>query len=107
MTIDAYISSLKAKPEGTRRRIAFWSSAGMTALIAVFWFASFSYDGSAVRADIAQTVSKAGTPAQSMTASVEGFFTEIWDYVFTPRKVTYIDVQVTPGNEANGAAAGK
>ncbi len=96
MTIQSYLETLRAKPEGARKQIAFWSSFGITAIIFVFWLASFNVFGAA-GTTVAQAVNKAGTPSQSLIASVGGFFGDIKDLFFAPRKVTYTDIQVSPG----------
>ncbi len=40
-----YVESLRAKPEHVRRRIAVGSSIGVTALVAVGWFAALTSSG--------------------------------------------------------------
>ena len=97
MTIQAYIQTLRAKSEGARKQIAFWSAYGLPAVIFVFWLASFNVFGGSANATIAQTVGKAGTPSQSLVASVGGFFGDIKDLLFGSRKVTFTDIQVSPG----------
>jgi hypothetical protein len=97
MTIQSYIEHLKTKPEHIKSRIAFGSAFGITLIIFVFWFASVTSVGTSAQDTVAHAVSQAGTPVQSLTASVGGFFSSIKDLIFTPRKVTYADVQVTPG----------
>lgn len=97
MSIQSYIEHLKTKPEHTRKKIAFWSSFGITAVIFMFWLASFTSLGTNTQQAVAGAVQRAGTPAQSLTASVGGFFSDIKDLIITPRKVTYTDIQVAPG----------
>ena len=97
MTIQSYVSNLRSKPERTRKQIAFWSAFGLTAIIFVFWLASFSVFSNSTKTTVAQTVSSAGAPAQSLVASVGGFFGDIKDMIFGSRKVTYTDIQVSPG----------
>jgi len=97
MAIQSYIEHLRTKPEHIKKQIAFGSALGITVIILAFWVASFTGAGSNAGQAVANAVAKAGTPAQSLTASVGGFFGDLKDLVFTPRKVTYVDVQVTPG----------
>jgi hypothetical protein len=97
MTIQSYLEGLKAKSDGTKKQIAFWSSFGITAIIFVFWLASFSVFGNSTKTAVATAVNKVGTPSQSLVAGVGGFFGDIKDLFFSPRKVTYTDIQVSPG----------
>ena len=97
MTLQAYLNNLRGKSERTRKHVAFWSSFGITAIIFTFWLASFTAAGKGAQTAVAQAVDKAGSPAQSLTASVGAFFGDIKDMIFKPRKVTYGDVQVMPG----------
>lgn len=97
MTIQSYLETLKAKPEGTKKQIAFWSSFGITAVIFLFWLASFNVFGGSNHATVAQAVNKASAPSQSLVASVGGFFGDIKDLFFGSRKITYTDIQVSPG----------
>jgi hypothetical protein len=97
MTFQSYLQTLRAKSDGSKKQIAFWSSFGITAIIFVFWLASFSAFGTGAKATVASAVNKAATPSQSLVASVGGFFGDIKDLFFAPRKVTYTDIQVSPG----------
>ncbi len=97
MTLQARLENLRNKPEHVRKQIAFWSSFGITVIIFTFWIGSFTYVGKNAGTTVAKAVSQAGTPAQSLTASVGGLFSDIKDLIFTPRKITYTDVIVTPG----------
>jgi len=97
MTIQSYIEHLRTKPAHIKNRIALGSAFSITLIIFVFWIASFTSVGQNAEQAVANAVAKAGTPAQSLTASVGGFFGDLKDLVFTPRKVTFVDVQVTPG----------
>ena len=96
MTIQSYIEHLRTKPEHIKKQIAFGGALGVTVIIFVFWIASITGAGNNAGQAVASAVAKAGTPAQSLTASVGGLFGDIKDLFFTPRKVTYVDVQVTP-----------
>jgi hypothetical protein len=97
MTIQAYIETLRTKSDGTKKQIAFWSSFGITAVIFVFWLSSFSAFSKSTQSTVAQTVDKTGTPSQSLIAGVGGFFGDIKALIFSPRKVKYTDIQVSPG----------
>ncbi len=97
MTFQSYLENLRAKSDGAKKQIAFWSSFGITAVIFLFWIASFSSFGNSSKAAVASAVNKASAPSQSLVASVGGFFGDIKDLFFAPRKVTYTDIQVSPG----------
>jgi hypothetical protein len=97
MTIQAYIQTLRAKPDRSKKQIAFWSAFGLTAVIFVFWLASFNVFGGSNKATVAQAVGHTDAPAQSLIASVGGFFGDIKDLLFGSRKVTFTDIQVSPG----------
>ncbi len=94
----SHIEDLRAKPEHIRKKVAFWYSFGITAVIFAFWLTSFTPIGSQTKGTIAQAVNNAGTPAQTLVASVGSFFGDIRDIVFGPKKITYSTVEVTPGN---------
>jgi hypothetical protein len=96
-SLQNHLENLRAKPEHIRKQIAFWSAFGVTLVIFVFWISSFMGFTKTAGQAVSSAVEKAGTPAQSLTASVGGFFTDIKDLIFSPRKVTYSDVIVTPG----------
>lgn len=100
MSLETYLETLRAKPEHIRRRVAFWTSAGITGLIFMFWLASFSVNGMAGQNHpvIADTVDKAGTPAQSLIAGVGSFFGDIKDMIFGSKKIVYSTVEVGRGN---------
>ena len=94
MTLNAYLEHLRGKPHHVRKQIAFWSSLGITAIILAFWLASFSSSFGEPK-PVASNIS-ASTPGQSMMAAVGSVFTDIKDFIFTPKKVTYT-VEVSPG----------
>ena len=50
--IENYIADLRGKPEIVRKRIAFFSSLGFTALIFVFWMASYGIKTKVIASDI-------------------------------------------------------
>jgi len=99
--MENFIAKLKAKPENTRKQIALWSSIGVTLVIFIFWLASAtgitSSATSSVTTAVTQVVDRAGTPAQSMLASVGSLFGDIKDIVFTPKKISYSSVEVRAG----------
>ncbi len=97
MTFQAHLENLRNKPEHVKKQIAFWSSFGITAIIFAFWIGSFTSVGQNAGQTVANAVERAGTPAQSLTASVGGLFDDIKNLIFTPRKITFTDIIVTPG----------
>ena len=101
MSLATYIEHLRAKPEHQRKRFAFWSSFGVTAVIAAFWLASFTgMDiGSGAGTAVSSAVAQAGTPAQSLVAGVGAFAGDIWSMIAGPKKVTYAQIEVLPGNK--------
>lgn len=102
MTFQAYLETLRAKPDHIRQRIAFWSAFGVTAVIFAFWVASLSFAGTSARTTVATAVDKAGSPSQSLIAGVGGFFGDIKDIFsgfFGSKKVTYGEIEVSPGNK--------
>ena len=96
-TIQHHIERLRAKPEHVRKQIAFWSAFGITFIIFAFWIGSLTGIGSSAQASVTQAVAQAGTPAQSLVASVGSVYDDIKDLIFKPHTVTYTDVIVTPG----------
>lgn len=97
MSIQTYIAGLRAKPEGTRKQIALWSSVGITVVIFLFWLAFITGATNTATNAVAQAVDRAGTPAQSMIASIGSLFGDIKDLIFTPKKITYSSIEVTAG----------
>ncbi len=99
MAFATHLETLRAKPEHVRRKIAFWTSFGVTALIFVFWLGSFSSAGKPVppTSAVASAVEKTGSPAQSLIAGVGAFGKDVWSLIFGTKKVTYSEVQVAPG----------
>ena len=98
MSVQSYLETLRAKPETHRKRIAFWSAFGVTVVIFAFWLGSFSVAGSSAKGAVASAVNQAGSPAQSLVASVGSFFVDIKDIFFGPKKITYSTIEVSPGN---------
>jgi hypothetical protein len=99
MNLQSHLENLRAKPEHIKKRYAFWSSFGFTAIIFAFWIASFSSWGMASAPAVASVVDKVGTPAQSMIAGVGSFFTDIKDLIFGAKKIKYTSVEVSPGKQ--------
>ena len=99
MSIQSYIEGLKEKPEHIRKQYAFWWSFGITAVIFAFWLGSFGSLNLGAKSAVATAVDKAGTPAQSLVAGVGAFGKDIWEIVTGPKKVTYSEVIVSPGNK--------
>lgn len=97
MNFQSHLENLRAKPEHIRRRIAFLASFGFTAIIFTFWVASFTSIGTSASQEVASAVGNVGSPGQSLIAGVGGFFGDIRDLVFTPKKVEYKSVEVRPG----------
>ena len=99
MSLYSYIEKLKAKPEHIRKRYAFSVSFGLTAIIFLFWLASFSSFGKTSSKALTMTVEKVSTPAQSLVAGVGSVFTDLKDLIFGPKKMTYSSVLVSPGKK--------
>ena len=97
MSFSTYLENLRVKPDHEKKRFAFWSSFGVTALIAAFWVASFTGINIGAGNAVSSAVAKAGTPAQSMVAAVGGFADDIWSMLTGPKKITYAEIQVSPG----------
>lgn len=97
MSLINHIENLRAKPEHIRNRIAFWSSFGITGVIFLFWLAGSSFTENKVQSSLASASSKISPPAQSLIAGVGGFFTDIRDLVFKPKKIEYGTAEVTAG----------
>ncbi len=97
MSLSSHIEHLKTKPEYIRKRIAFWSSFGVTAIIAMFWVSSFTAFGTRPSATVSQVVNNASTPAQSLVASVGDLFIDFKNMFFKPKIMQYGEVEVRPG----------
>lgn len=99
MALQTHLENLRGKPEHVRKRFAFWSSFGVTAIIFVFWLASFSASGNTSNTVIASAVEKAGSPGSSLIAGVGNFFVDIKEMIFGTKKITYTEVEVSPGKK--------
>ena len=100
MAIQSHLENLREKPEHVRKRIAFWSSFGITAVVFAFWLASstgFSLYSPESRSAVIAAVDRAGSPAQSLIAGVGAFFVDIKELIFGSKKVNYAEVEVSPG----------
>jgi hypothetical protein len=97
MALQTTLENLRAKPEHVRKRIAFWTSFGVTAVIFMFWLASFSITGTPAQGVVASAVEKAGAPGSSLIAGVGSFFIDVKEMIFGTKKVTYTEVEVRPG----------
>ncbi len=102
MAIKDHIETLRAKPEHVRRRIAFWSAFGFSALVFMFWISSFkslSITATAAQPTVAAvTADKAPSPGSSLVAGVGNLGKDIWELIFGAKKVEYSEVQVLPGS---------
>ena len=95
--ITSHIERLRDKPHHIRKRIAFWSSFTVTAIIAIFWLASFSIGGGSGATAVIGTSRKAQSPTQSLVAGAGILFDDIKHLIFGSRKVEYNEIQVSPG----------
>ena len=99
MSFTTYLEGLRAKSDHEKKHIAFWSSLGLTAVIAAFWLASFTGINIGAGTAVGSAVAKAGTPAQSLVAGVGAFGGDIWTMLTGPKKITYAEIQVSPGKK--------
>ncbi|MDE1975082.1 MAG: hypothetical protein KGI49_01030 [Patescibacteria group bacterium] len=97
MSIQSYIANLKTRPDHVRRKTAFWWSFGITAIIAAFYIGSITGINIQSGAAVASIADKAGSPVDSMVAGAGALADDIWTMITGPKKVTYSEVQVTPG----------
>ncbi|MDE2041385.1 MAG: hypothetical protein KGI59_03340 [Patescibacteria group bacterium] len=98
MSFQTYLDNLREKPDHVKKRYAFWSSLGLTALLAMFWLGTFAGVGRTTQASIASAVNRAATPAASLSASAVSAFNDVKDLIFGPQKVTYSSLQILPGD---------
>ena len=99
MSIETYLEHLRNKPSHIRKRYSFFGALGITAIISAFWLGSFSAFGNVSQNAVSTVVDKAGTPAQSLVASVGSAFADVKDLVFGAKKITYSNVVVLPGKK--------
>ena len=99
MDIQRYIDNLREKPEHIRKRYAFAGAFSITAVIFVFWIASFTTLGATSKAAVVASVSMVASPGQTLIASVGSFFVDIKDMIFGAKTITYSEVEVVPGSK--------
>lgn len=99
MAIQAHLETLRAKPLHVRKRFAFWTSFGITAIIFVFWLASFTSASTPAAGAVAKAVEKAGSPGSSLIAGVGSFFVDIKEMIFGTKKITYKEAIIAPGDK--------
>lgn len=106
MSLASYVENLRERPEHHRRRHAFWWSFGFTALVFVFWVASFTDIGIGTGASSMANSSKKFSvaaaeevisPGASLIAGVGAFAGDVWEMIVGPKKVEFAEVQVSPG----------
>ena len=97
MSIQSYIDSIREKPEHIRKRHAFWYSFGVTAIIFAFWVGSITGFGGHKSAAVASASDSISSPGQSMVAGIGSLGKDIWELIFSPKKVTYSTVEISAG----------
>ncbi|MGC9605574.1 MAG: hypothetical protein ABSF56_02340 [Minisyncoccia bacterium] len=98
MNLQAYLEELRARPEHERRKIALWWSAGLTAVIFLFWISSMTITQISARQAVSAAIQKTSSPAQSLVAGVGAFTGDVWNMIVGPKKITYSTVEVLPGS---------
>lgn len=96
MKLQNHIDNLRQKPEAYRRRFAFWSAFGITAIIGLFWLGSITGINIQASQAVSLSVSRAGTPAQSLMAAVGALAGDVWSLATGPSKVEYASIEVQP-----------
>lgn len=99
MTLQNHLENLRAKPEHVRKRIAFWSSFGITAVIFMFWLGSFSVTNTIAQGSVATAVTKVDSPGSSLIAGVGNFFIDIKEMIFGAKKIQYSEVEIRAGKK--------
>ena len=107
MAFQEHLETLRAKPEHVRRRIAFWSSFGVSALIFMFWIGSFSAPGVSASSQqaaagtgqsaLTASVANVPSPGSSLVAGIGALGKDVWELIFGTKKVTFSTVEVSPG----------
>ena len=87
---------MREKPNHEKKRYAFFVSLSFTAIIFVFWMASFGFGGTAAK----QASVEVQSPLESVTASAGNAFDYVRDMIFGGNKKAYnsdglADVEVT------------
>jgi hypothetical protein len=93
--IENHIDRMRQQPDHKKRQYAFLVSLSLTAIIFVFWLASFGIGTDRVR-NVALEVK---SPLESVTASASDAFKYAKDFIFGSSKVEYSsdNVEVVPG----------
>ncbi len=97
--IENHIERMREKPEHVRKQYAFFSSLGITAIILMFWVASFNGSFAIDPTVIATEKTEVESPVSSLTANVSDAFTYVKDMIFGVNKAEYESdvVEVVPG----------
>ncbi|HEY4503632.1 MAG TPA: hypothetical protein VJJ28_00785 [Candidatus Paceibacterota bacterium] len=66
--IESHIERLREKPDHIKKRIAFLASFSITAIIFIFWLASFGVKSSSVIVE--DTLAKSESPISSLSSSL-------------------------------------
>ncbi len=82
--VENHIEKMRGKPHHVKKQYAFSVSLGVTAIIFVFWLASFGVGAS--RDVVAKKVE---SPVSAMTASVSDAFKYAKELFFGANKTTY------------------
>lgn len=128
------LEQLRAKPPHIKKHIAFWTSAGVTAVILVFWITSLSvtlnnqavaeldgdvYVNQSTGQDVtpvpAANVAAAPTPVSAMTASVanafapvgallKSFFSDLSSATQPPATSSAVEIYAAPSAQTSPAA---
>jgi hypothetical protein len=96
-TLQNHLENLRAKPAHVRKRIAFWSSFGITAVIFAFWLTSFTATVTGRPNPVTSVAARIGSPTESLIAAAGTAYDDIRDLIFGPKKVVYSSVEVRPG----------
>ena len=99
MNFQAYLETLRAKPEHKKKQFAFWTSFGFCAILLMFWFATFTSTSTASSSSstVAAVANNAGTPAQSLVAGVGSIYDSVVNFFFAPKVIHYKQLEVLPG----------
>lgn len=93
-----YIENLRAKPDSHKKRVAFFTSAGITFVIFALWLVSLQVGK--VGNDTVVVNQKTVSPFKAVTDNVAGVFESIKDSRQTFRKIinneTTVNVEVVP-----------
>jgi hypothetical protein len=94
-----HLENLRAKPDKMKRQIAFLTSAGITAVIALFWIVSISIQSSSAVVSAQASSVQVNSPVSALTANVFDVFSGIKSYFFGPSKSSNpaAGLEVVPG----------